>query len=144
MWKFIFIILWLGVLAGMDVRRRHVPVWLLIFSGIFVTLVSAYEGRKGNLGIPELFWSVLPGLVLLAVAVLTKKAGWADGVVMLLLGIYTGFRTCIFSFAMSMFFISIVSLALLALRKVNKNTKLPFLPFLYAGYLLQAAIRNIH
>lgn len=140
MWKLIFTVLWLGMLAGMDARRRYVPIWLLIIGGIFVTFVSVYEGWKGKLEITELFWSILPGMVLLTVAVLTKNAGWADGVVLLLLGLCTGFRTCIFSFGLSMFFISIVSLTLLAFRKVNKNTKLPFLPFLYAGYLLQAAI----
>lgn len=141
MWKLLLTILWLGVLAGIDARRRYVPVWLLTLTGVIVTLVSVYEGRKGNLEVTELIWSIFPGIALLTVAVLTKKAGWADGVVLLLLGVHTGFRTCIFSFALGMFFISVVSLALLAFRKVNKNTKLPFLPFLYTGYLIQAAFR---
>ena len=140
MWKLIFTALWLGMLAGMDVRRKNVPVWLLTLGGIFMTLSSVYEGWKGRPEISELFWSVLPGVALLVLAVLTKKAGWADGAVLLLLGIYTGSRICIISFGLSMFFISIVSLALLAFRNVNKNTKLPFLPFLYAGYMFQAAI----
>lgn len=139
MWKLVFTILWLGILAGIDAKCKYVPVGLLALIGMIVTLVSVCERWKGSTGVTELFWSVFPGVVLLTVAVFTKKAGWADGVVLMMLGIQSGFRTSIFSFALSMVFISVVSLVLLALRKVNKNTKLPFLPFLYAGYLFQAA-----
>ena len=84
---------------------------------------------------------MLPGIVLLLVAVATKKAGWADGVVLLLLGLLWGARECTVSFALSLFAISIVSLILLALRKVDRNARLPYLPFLCGGYLLQAVMR---
>lgn len=140
MWKFILTALWLAVLAGMDIRRKHVHVWLLVLGGIYVTAVSVYGVWKGQIGGKELFWSLVPGIVLLAVAVLTKKAGWADGVVLLFLGILTGFRECIFSFILSMLFISMVSLVLLALKKVKKNTKLPYLLFLCVGYLVQTVL----
>lgn len=141
MWKHFFTTFWLGILAGIDARCKYVPVWLLTLVGVVVTLVSVNKGGKGSLGDMELLWSILPGIVLLTVAVLTKKAGWADGVVLMMLGIQTGFRKSIFSLALGMFFISVVSLVLLTFRKVNKNTKLPFIPFLYAGYLLQAVFR---
>lgn len=140
MWKMFLTVLWLGILAGMDVRRKYVPIWFLVCGGIFVTIVSVYEGLEGNLNGAELIWSIAPGMVLLTVAVLTKKAGWADGVVLMLLGILSGFHACIFSFTLSMVLISVVSLALLALRKVKKNTKLPYLPFLCAGYLIQTVV----
>lgn len=140
MWKFILTALWLVALAGMDIRRKHVPVWLLAFGGMFVTAVSVYGTWNGQFWERELVWSTVPGVVLLAVAVLTKKAGWADGVVLLFLGILTDFRECIFSFTLSMLFISVVSLVLLALKRARKNTTLPYLPFLCAGYLVQTAL----
>lgn len=140
MWKFILTTLWLVALAGVDIRRKHVPVWLLALGGIFVTTVSVYGLWKDQLEGRELVWSVFPGAVLLAMAVVTKRAGWADGVVLLFLGIVTGFRACIFSFTLSMFFVSMVSLVLLALKRVRKNTKLPYLPFLCVGYLIQAVM----
>lgn len=140
MWKFILIALWLVALAWMDIRRKHVPVWLLALGGIFVTIVSFYGLWQGQLEGREQVWSIVPGAVLLAVAVLTKKAGWADGMVLLFLGILTDFRECILSFTLSMLFISMMSLVLLALKRVRKNTTLPYLPFLCAGYLVQAAL----
>lgn len=140
MWEFILTAFWLVALAGVDIRRKHVPVWFLALSGMFVTAVSFHGFWKGRLGGGELVWSIVPGMVLLGVAVLTKKAGWADGVVLLFLGILTGFRECIFSFTLSMLFISAVSLVLLVLKRARKNTILPYLPFLCAGYLVQAAL----
>lgn len=140
MWKFILIALWLMALAGMDIWRKHVPIWLLAIGGIFVTVVSFCNAWNGQFKGRELLWSIAPGIVLLAVAILTKKAGWADGVVLLFLGIVTDFRECILSFTVSILFISVMSLVLLASKKVRKNTKLPYLPFLCAGYLVQAAL----
>lgn len=140
MLKFILTALWLVALAGVDIRRKCVPVWLLAFGGVFVTFMSVYRAWSGQFWGKELVWSIVPGAVLLAVAVLTKKAGWADGVALLFLGILTGFRECIFGFTLSMLFISVVSLVLLALKRVRKNTTLPYLPFLCVGYLVQAAL----
>lgn len=141
MWQRVFTTLWLGILAGIDARCKYVPVWLLAVIGVIVTVVSEYGNWKGSLRVAELLWSVFPGIVLVMVAVFTKMAGWADGVVLMMLGIQAGFRTSAISFALGLVCISVVSLVLLTLRKVNKNTKLPFLPFLYVGYLVQAAFR---
>lgn len=85
-------------------------------------------------------WGILPGFMLLLTAVLSNKAGWADGVVLLLLGVMTGFRECTFSFILSMLAISVISLTLLMMKRVEKNTKIPYLPFLWVGYMVQAVI----
>ena len=141
MWKVILIALWLGILAFMDIWRRWVPVWLLAVSGMFVTCMSVYEMWQGGMSGTEILWGLLPGFMLLLLAVLSKKAGWADGVVLLLLGIMTGFQECAFSFTLSMLAISAISLALLMMKRVGKNTKMPYLPFLWAGYLVQAVLK---
>lgn len=140
MWKVISIALWLGILAFIDIRRRRVPIWLLAVSGMFVTCVSVYGIWQGSMGGTEILWGILPGFMLLLTAVLSKKAGWADGVVLLLLGMMTGFRECVFSFTLSMLAISVISLVLLMMKRVGKNTKMPYLPFLWVGYLIQAAL----
>lgn len=141
MWKVILIALWLGILAFMDIRRRRVPVWLLAVSGMFVTCVSVRKIWQGSMGGAEILWGILPGFMLLLTAIFSKKAGWADGVVLLLLGGMTGFRECTFSFILSMLVISVISLTLLMMKRVEKNTKMPYLPFLWVGYLAQAALK---
>lgn len=140
MWKLIFIALWLGVLAGIDLRFKKIPVWLLAASGIIVTFVSLYEARKDGIQDLQLLWGVIPGVGLMLIALISKKAGWADGVVLMLLGILVGFGACALSFALSMLMISVVSLVLLVLKRVGKNTYLPYLPFLWIGYLVQATL----
>lgn len=140
MWKDISMALWLGLLALMDIRRGRVPIWLLAVSGIFVTCVSVCEIWKGSMGGTQIMWGILPGFMLLLTAVLSNKAGWADGVVLLLLGVMTGFRECTFSFILSMLAISVISLTLLMMKRVEKNTKIPYLPFLWVGYMVQAVI----
>ena len=141
MWKIILTALWLGILAFMDIRKRLVPIWLLAVSVIFVTCMSVYEIWQGSMNGAEIMWGILPGFMLLLIAVFSKKAGWADGVVLLLLGIMTGFQECAFSFTLSMLAISVISLALLMMKRVGKNTKMPYLPFLWAGYLVQEALK---
>lgn len=140
MWKLILIASWLGVLAGIDLWRKRIPLWILAVSGMFVTCMSVYGiWEKKMEGIP-LLWSSLPGVGMVIVAIVSKKAGWADGIVLLLLGALVGFRACIYSFTLSMLVISVVSLALLATKRVNKNSKMPYLPFLWIGYLTQTAL----
>lgn len=138
--KLILTAIWLGVLAGIDLWRKKIPIWILAASGIYVTCVSVYGIWEKNMeGIP-LLWSTLPGMGMMMVAVGTKKAGWADGVVLLLLGVRIGFRECAYSFMFSILSISVLSLVLLAAQRVDKNSKLPYLPFLWLGYLVQTAL----
>ena len=141
MYKVILSVFWLGVLAWLDIRRRRVPVWLLMISGIIVTSMSFYEIWRGSVNGMDRLSGILPGVVMLLVAYATQKAGWADGVILLLLGLHTGFRESVYSFTLSMLIISAVSLMLLVLKRVNRNTKLPYLPFLFAGYVVQKALR---
>lgn len=140
MWKPILTAIWLGVLAGIDLWRKKIPLWILAASGVGVTCVSVYGVLEKNMeGIP-LLWSTIPGVGMIIAAVISKKAGWADGVILSLLGALIGMQECAYSFTLSMLAISVVSLALLAAKRVNKNSKLPYLPFLWIGYLVQAAL----
>lgn len=139
-WKFVLVFLWLGVLAVADIRRMQVPIGLLALGGIFVTVLSLIEWRTGERNVSGLLLSLVPGIALILIAVVTKKAGYADGIVLLFLGLLEGIRICMTSLVISLFAISVISLALLCFRKVGRSTKLPYLPFLWIGYILQAAL----
>lgn len=138
MWKFVTLSIWLGILSVSDLRWKRVPVWLLAVGGIIMTIMSADQFEQGIKGAAELIWGLMPGALLLLMAVITKKAGIADGIVLLLLSLPLGYRECIVSFVLSFLIMSIVSLLLLVLNKVKGNSKLPYLPFLLAGYMMQA------
>lgn len=141
MWKIILIVFWLGILAGIDLRYKKIPIWLLAVSGMIMTSVSLTEIFMVGMQGMQLFWGMLPGVGMVMIALISKKAGWADGIVLALLGVMVGFRACAFSFILSMLMISLVSLVLLISKRVSQNTKLPYLPFLWIGYLAQAAMK---
>lgn len=139
MWKFVFTALWLLAMAVLDIRERHVPIWMIVPGAAAAAVAAVVSARQGTAGSGELLRSMAPGAAMMAVVVLTGQAGWADGVVLAALGPLAGTRGCAFSFACSMFLILAVSLPLLVLKRIRKNTRLPYLPFLCAGYLVQAA-----
>lgn len=77
---------------------------------------------------------MLPGLAMLVVARITGKAGYGDGFVLLNVGLWTDYKTCILVLCFSMLFMSCFSIGMLLTKKANKQTKLPYIPFLAAVY----------
>lgn len=137
MWKFVILSLWLGILAVLDLRWKRIPVWLLAVGGIIVTIMSVDQCAREVKSAAELVWGLVPGALLLLMAVATRKAGIADGIVLLIFSLPLDYRKCIVSFVFSFLIMSFVSLCLLVLGKVKGSSKLPYLPFLLAGYMLQ-------
>ena len=140
MWKLALTALWLIAMSLFDLFEKRVPVWLLTIGGIPAIVTVIYEYMKGTGSLSQILFGMLPGVLLLAVAAVTKKAGWADGIVLIIIGLLTGLWECIACFMVSLLAMSAVSLPLLVLRKVRKNSTLPYLPFLCAGYLLRIAV----
>lgn len=132
MWFTFFTGVWLLSISIMDACSRRVPVWLLVSGGI--PGLAAGICREG--GGVSMILGALPGLLLLATAFATKKAGYGDGIVLLLLGIALGSRKSLLLFGVSLFLISICSLVLLAFRKAGRDTRIPFLPFLSVAWLM--------
>ena len=137
MWKFVVLSLWLGIMAVIDLRWKRIPVWLLAVGGMIVTIMSFNQYTQAAKSFAELIWGLVPGALLLLMSVATKKAGIADGIVLLLLSLPLDYRECIVGFVLSLLIMSFVSLLLLVLGKVKGNSKLPYLPFLLAGYMIQ-------
>lgn len=124
--------LWLFGISVMDIRRRRVPVWMLVPGGILAGIMFICQQAMPG----DMLKAILPGDVLLVTAFLTKKAGYGDGIVMLFLGILSGSVKSLLIFAVSLFLAAVFSVILLGVRKVGRNTRIPFLPFLTAAWLI--------
>ena len=111
-------------------------MWLLLLGGVVILGSGAYGCIRGENNGTELFLGMIPGVLLLLLAAATKKAGWADGVVLMLLGSMLGFRQCVMGTMVSLAIISVFSAVLLALRRVGKGTNIPYVPFLVMGVML--------
>lgn len=133
MWLTVLTMLWLLGISITDIMRRRVPAWMLVPGCVLagITMVIQPGAARDVLGI-------LPGVILLATAFATKKAGYGDGIVMLFLGIVEGSGESLLIFAAGLVFAAVFSLILLGLRKAGRNTRIPFLPFLAAAWLIVA------
>lgn len=136
MWKEAMTAAWLLPMSVADIRSKRVPVWMLGIGVLGAAGVLLYEGVNGELNGWQVCRGLIPGIILLAAAAATGKAGPADGMIVMLLGVLTGYEGCMAAALSGLFLLSLFSGILLALRRVKRNTKIPFVPFLAAGWLI--------
>ena len=82
-------------------------------------------------------FGILPGLLFLAMAVLTKeKVGYGDGLVLIVTGVLLGLRVNLMMVFMGLFLAALSSIWLLIRKKAGRNTKIAFVPFLLPSLVL--------
>ena len=131
---------WLFAASILDIRNRRIPVWMLVLGGSFTVLTVVSRSGLTLAECVEMVKGCVPGTILLVMAAVTGKAGTADGIILIFLGICMGSRICLTVFVLSLVLISVFSGVLLALRRAGRNTRLPYLPFLSAALLLGQAL----
>lgn len=134
MWRDVLTAGWLLVLSAMDIKKKSVPLWLLGIGVINMFVILLTEGLGGGIDGWLLCRSMFPGAVFLVIAAATDKAGYGDGIVLIMLGLMSGTKVCLLALTAGLLLIAIFSGALLALRKVKRNSRIPFLPFLAVGW----------
>lgn len=139
MWKTAVICVYMLIMSGYDYKRKCVPKFLLVIGGAGTGIMAIYAMLVGQTSYIGLFLGAFPGLFLIFVAWLSKKAGYADGIVLLFLGVIYGYKEGVVLLCGSMLLLSMISVILLLLYKVHKNTKLPYLPGLTIAFIVRAA-----
>lgn len=85
---------------------------------------------------------ILIGIIIMLLAKCTKeKIGYGDGWVLVVTGIYLGFRANMYLLFLSLFFSCFISIILLVCKKAVRQTELPFVTFMVPGYLLLLTIQ---
>ncbi|MCM1026935.1 MAG: hypothetical protein NC432_10900 [Roseburia sp.] len=136
MWKQIGLATWLTTLSVCDGRKKSVPLWLLGLGGAIAVAALIEQGVKGGLQPGPTIHAVLPGATLLFLAAGTGKAGYADGLVLVVLGIAEGYQSSLIICMSSLALAALVSGILLLTKRAGRNTRIPFVPFLEAGWLI--------
>ena len=131
----------LGILAfnvPSDIRQRKIYPMLTLLgaaAGIAVRAVLLYPDRGGAGTVLSVLLSLLPGTLLLMLARLTEeKVGYGDGIMLLMLGSWTGATAAAVSFLLALFYAAIVG-------AVSGKKEVPFVPYLAAGFLSVMAVR---
>lgn len=128
----ICLIIILGVICVFDIKRKKIPVYMLIILAA-VGIISNFT--VGEFDIEKRIIAMLPGMILLIVSMITKQQiGYGDGMIILIMGLYIDIDD-ILSIVLSSFLLSsIAAIILMTVFKKKKNFEMAFSPFLLIGY----------
>lgn len=127
-------------LAIPDIKKKKIPVWLLVAAGVTAVvlriILSYLEITEASL-----LWSfmaLIPGCFFLLLSFATKEqVGYGDGIVLFIIGILCPFWRLMMILGIALSITSFVSIFLLIVRKGNRHTRLPFVPFLWIGAIIE-------
>lgn len=128
----ICLIIILGVICVFDIKRKKIPVYMLIVLAA-AGIISNFT--VGEFDIEKRIIAMLPGIILLIVSMITKQQiGYGDGLIILIMGLYIDIDD-ILSIVLSSFLLSsIAAIILMTVFKKKKNFEMAFSPFLLIGY----------
>lgn len=128
----ICLIIILGVICVFDIKRKKIPVYMLIILAA-AGIISNFT--VGEFDIEKRIVAMLPGTILLIVSMITKQQiGYGDGMIILIMGLYIDIDD-ILSIVLSSFLLSsIAAIILMTVFKKKKNFEMAFSPFLLIGY----------
>ena len=128
----ICLIIILGVICVFDIKRKKIPVYMLIILAA-AGIISNFT--VGEFDIEKRIIAMLPGMILLIVSMITKQQiGYGDGMIILIMGLYIDIDD-ILSIVLSSFLLSsIAAIILMTIFKKKKNFEMAFSPFLLIGY----------
>lgn len=122
-----------SISAYQDYRNRKINIYFLLTEGIIGLLFHLYSME---LSIIEILLGMGIGMTFLFLGFLTGGGvGLADGMILVVSGIFLGFEKNVEVFITGLFLAGITSLFLSVIRRKGRTYRIPFAPFLLAGYL---------
>ena len=122
-----------SISAYQDYRKRKINVYFLLTGGIIGLLVHLYSMEFDIIEI--LFGMGIGIMILLYGFLLGGGVGFADGMILIVSGIFLGFEKNLEVFVAGLFLVGITSLFLSLIKKKGRTYRIPFAPFLLVGYL---------
>lgn len=117
-----------------DLYKRKISMHSTILFGIVGILLQIPNYRDHWLSIAG---GILVGVAIFVLSKVTKgKVGDGDAWILMVTGIFLGFRSNIMLLLLSLWMAAAVSILLLILKKAKRKTELPFVCFMIPGYIL--------
>lgn len=118
----------LGILAPEDIKENKLSVSKML---LFAITGAIYRLLISSLSVREFLESLIPGVILILLAVLTGESiGLGDGIVVSVLGLWTGVMFTTITVCVGIFFSGICGFLFWIL---GKREFIPFVPFLLLG-----------
>ncbi len=122
-----------SISAFQDYRNRKINIYFLLTGGIIGLLFHLYSME---LSIIEILLGMGIGMMILFLGLWSGgSVGRADGMILVVSGIFLGFEKNVEVFVMGLFLAGITSLFLSVIRRKGRTYRIPFAPFLLVGYL---------
>ena len=134
------IILCIFLIIGtfLDIKKRSVPVILLLIFGALALPLSCFFGQIKDGALWDELSGLLLGLVFIGITVISEgKLGMGDSFVIMISGLYLGGLRATVMILYGMIAASLVSVFLLVVKRRSGKTELPFIPFLLSAFILQ-------
>ena len=123
----------LAIMSFMDIKRRAVPVYMIIVMSILAIGIKIAEYIFGykKVDVYEMFIILVITTVFVVICVISHIMGAADALVMGIIAIVTGIKKATSVFFMALMFVSIISGVLLIIKRLKRKDTIPFIPFIY-------------
>lgn len=112
-----------------DVRKRAVPMRILLWGGVFAVVDIMEMGWESGRVV-----AMLPGILLLLLSKVTGGIGEADGIVLAFVGFICRNQSILLISGISLLYIFFYSMILFCTKR-DRRLQIPYLPFLLAAYL---------
>lgn len=129
--EMIELVILLGVISIVDVATQKIPIVVLLFMACVGIVCTVTEQKT----ISSVAIALIPGIVLLAAAFLTKQQiGYGDAVVIILMGLFVTADIICSALVMGLSIAGVLSVIMIAFKKSNLQKQIAFTPFLLLGY----------
>lgn len=122
----------IGIHAGIDWKRKEIPLWLSLVGIVGGIVFCIQEGRAWT----SILVASVPGVISMIFSKLTGEViGYGDGILFIMLAFYLSLEE-ILSIGMAAFSIAgVVALILLLFFQKKGKDRIAFIPFLYLAYV---------
>ncbi len=133
----IFIMTGLLIMGITDIKRKAVPLWMLIIFSIFsiiIKVICLIREKQTIWGIHLIYFFIFVGITML-ISIYGKMLGLADMILIGLIAFLDGMRMALGVLLTSLFLVSVFASILLLLKKVKTKDSIAFLPFVLFSYV---------
>lgn len=120
-----------------DMKEKKISRTYLRIGAILSLLFFIGEGARQDLNVMVVFLSLVPGLIFLLIAKVSKeKIGLGDGWLFLIIAAWVGTETTWTIWYGSLLLSALFSIVMVVLKKYKMQSQLPFIPFIWLTHLL--------
>ncbi len=133
----------LAICAYTDIREKNIYIMPLFITGTGAVVISLVSMMTGDAGTTLNEYMILPAFAGLSAVFISyafkRHIGTGDALLLGVLGLVTGIRTDIASFAMGFIVVSVFAAVTMMMPKKSRIRSIPFAPFVMTGYVLVIA-----